>query len=253
MNAFHLFAGAGGGILASLLLGHEIIGANEIDKYCCDILRQRQIDKCLPDFPIWQMDIREFNERIAPTYAGMVDLLCGGFPCQPFSVAGKGRGKGDRRNMWPATLDAMRIIRPTFCFFENVPGLRSHPYYTQILFDLRNEGYDAHDGILSAGDCGATHKRDRLWIFANSTGDGYGESFQGGKTEGEKLSCLEQSGSRGTGKVGGRFWWSGEPGIPRVDDGVANWMERTKATGNGQIPIVAAVAETILMRSFEGD
>ena len=259
MNAFHLFAGAGGGILASLLLGHKIIGANEIDGYCCDVLRQRQIDGCLPEFPIWNMDIREFNERIAPTYAGMVDILCGGFPCQPFSVAGKGRGKGDRRNMWPATLNAVRIIRPTFCFFENVPGLRRHPYYTQILFDLCIEGYFTHDGILSAGDCGATHKRERLWIMAYSHSDGL-FSIQS-QNVGTKRKQNEA-------QVGGDYWkfftlgqagsplctreWDAPPEPTRVVDGIPYQLERLKCLGNGQVPIVAAVAETILMRSFEG-
>ena len=172
MNTFHLFAGAGGGILASLLLGHKIIGANEIDGYCCDVLRQRQIDKCLPEFPIWNMDIREFNERIAPTYAGMVDLLCGGFPCQPFSVAGKKRGSDDAKNMWPATFESVRIIKPSFCLFENVPNLSTFPYYTEILCALSGAGYTLHSCFLSSYQTDGNVVNKRLWLAAKATGKG---------------------------------------------------------------------------------
>ena len=168
MKHLSLFTGAGGGELGAVLLGWHTIGAVEWDEYCCKVLRQRQIDGCLEDFPIWNMDIRDFNARVAASYTGMVDVLSAGFPCQPFSVAGKRKGADDERNMWPATCDIIRITRPPYAFLENVPGLISCGYIGNILSDLAKIGYDAKWTCLSAADCGAPHKRERLWIVAHA-------------------------------------------------------------------------------------
>ena len=180
MNELSLFSGAGGGLLGTVhLLGWTPVGYVEIDDYCCRVLEARIRDGLLPEAPIWQGDIRAFNARIAPAYRRKVDVITAGFPCQPFSVAGKRGGEDDERNMWPATVECIRIVRPRYCFMENVPGLVSSRYFATILGDLAESGFDARWRVLSAAELGAPHRRKRLWIVAVNT------------------DCIEQGAERG--------------------------------------------------------
>lgn len=168
MRELSLFSGAGGGLLGSKLLGWTTVGYVEYEEYCQKVLRQRIADGILDAAPIFG-DIRKFiSEGYADAYQGMVDIVTGGFPCQPFSVAGKGLGEADPRNMWPETLDVLRRIRPKYAFLENVPGLIQKPYFRVILRQIAESGYDCRWGVLGASDVGANHRRKRLWIFANA-------------------------------------------------------------------------------------
>lgn len=122
MNELSLFTGAGGGILGTTLLGFKVIGAVEIDEYCQKVIVQRQRDGILERFPVFT-DIRLFiSSGCAELYRGVTDVITAGFPCQPFSVAGKQRGERDERNMWPATRDVISIVEPRFVLLENVPA-----------------------------------------------------------------------------------------------------------------------------------
>jgi len=171
MNEIHLFAGAGGGLLGSRLLGHRVIGAVEINEYCCRVLEQRQRDGMLERFPIFQTDIRDFiRYGYAELYKGRCDIVSGGFPCQPFSSSGELLGESDPRNMWPATIECIRIIRPRFAFLENVPNLLTFSYFGTILSNLAKAGYDARWGLFSACAVGAPHTRERLFILAYANG-----------------------------------------------------------------------------------
>src|SRR3990167_11503320 len=111
MNELSLFTGAGGGVLGSKLLGHRIIGYVEYEPYCQEILKQRIADGILDAAPIFG-DIRKFiSEGYAESYQGMVDVVTAGFPCQSFSVAGKRLGEKDHRNMWPQTIECVRLVQ----------------------------------------------------------------------------------------------------------------------------------------------
>ena len=168
MNELSLFTGAGGGVLGTKLLGWETIGYVEYENYCQKILKQRIADGFLDAAPIFG-DVRRFiSEGYAKEYQGMVDVITAGFPCQPFSVAGKGLGVDDPRNMWPQTIEVIRTVRPRFALLENVPGLLTHEYTRQIFGELAESGYDCRWQIISAAEVGAPHKRDRLWIMAHS-------------------------------------------------------------------------------------
>ncbi|MAG24765.1 DNA cytosine methyltransferase [Candidatus Pacearchaeota archaeon] len=294
MRELSLFTGAGGGLLASILLGWRCVGAVEIDSYCCQVLAQRQTEGHLDEFPIWNMDIREFNQRVAPQYQGMVDVITAGFPCQPFSTAGKGLGEADERNMWPATIDALRIVRPEFALLENVPALLAHEYARTIYRDLAESGFDARWRVLSAAELGAPHLRKRLWIVAadanskqehteHSRPDRHceqqGRPIAGGteasrQTNGETCynnvsrhgQTVADSDRKGLedGTQGHRQaeeddpqrlrlpaqrhggWWEVEPDVGRVANEVASRLDRLRALGNGQVPIVAATAWRIL-------
>lgn len=251
MLELSLFTGAGGGLLGTKLLGWRCVGAVEFAEYPCKVLAQRQTDGVLDDFPIWHMDIREFNRRIAPTYTGLVDVISAGFPCQPFSVAGKQRGADDERNMWPATIECIRIVRPRFCLLENVPGLISNGYLATVLGDLAACGYDARWRVLSAAELGAPHKRDRLWIAAIRGGD-VADAAHGGDMRGygRMENAKQQYDTGRSAENGCGQWWAAEPGVGRVANGVAARVDRLKAIGNGQVPAVAATAWRLLMETL---
>lgn len=166
MNELSLFSGAGGGLLGTKLLGWNPIGYVEWDDYCQRVIAQRIKDGFLPDAPIFG-DIRAFaSSGCAELYRGVTDVISAGFPCQPFSVAGKQKGADDERNMWPATAEVIGIVRPRFILLENVPGIRG--YLPVVVRDLRRLGYEvSRPLILGADDVGAPHRRKRIWIVAN--------------------------------------------------------------------------------------
>ena len=245
-----LFAGAGGGLLASLLLGHTPVGYVEWNDYRQRIIAQRIADGILPDAPIFG-DIRAFiRDGYAAAYTGLVDVVTAGFPCQPFSIAGNGAGADDERNMWPETAECIRIIRPRYCLLENVPGLLSHRYYGEILKDLASLGYDANWGVLSACALGAPHTRERLFILAYTD-----EKRCRGRSIGERSSasvgrrdpCKRAQGSPQTGSFfRPTLWDTTEADILGLDDGVGAKLERIAATGDGQVPAVVAAAWHLL-------
>ena len=169
MNELSLFTGAGGGVLGTKLLNNwRSVGYVEWDKYCQKIISQRIEDGFLDEAPIFG-DIDHFiKSGSAKKYAGYVDVVTAGFPCQPFSVAGKQKGQDDERNKWPQTLQCIRDVRPRYALLENVPGLLNSGYFGEILTSLAQAGYDARWCVLGADDVGAPHRRKRLWIKATS-------------------------------------------------------------------------------------
>lgn len=170
MNELALFAGAGGGILASYLLGWRTVCAVERDAYAAQVLAQRQNDGILEAFPIWS-DITSFDGK---PWQGIVDVISGGFPCQDISSAGKGAGiEGERSGLWSEMARIIGEVRPRYVFVENSPMLVSRGL-TRVIRDLAKMGYEAQWARFSASNFGAPHIRDRLWIVAytNSTADG---------------------------------------------------------------------------------
>ena len=166
LRTMHLFAGAGGGILADLLLGHQPVCAVEINQYCQQVLSARQKDGCFPWFPIFA-DVTQFDGR---PWRGVVDVVSGGFPCQDISAAGKGAGiDGERSGLWKEFARIICEVQPRFVFVENSPMLTVRGL-GRVLGDLAAMGYDAEWGVLGADAVGAPHKRDRIWIVAHSAG-----------------------------------------------------------------------------------
>lgn len=122
LNELALFAGAGGGILGSRLLGWRTVCAVEFDRYARDVLLARQNDGCLDPFPIWD-DVRTFDGR---PWRGIVDVVSGGFPCQDISAAGAGAGiEGEKSGLWSEMARVIREVRPRYAFIENSPMLTS--------------------------------------------------------------------------------------------------------------------------------
>jgi DNA (cytosine-5)-methyltransferase 1 len=201
MNELALFAGSGGGIIGGHLLGWRTICAVERDAYAAAVLAQRQNDGILEAFPIWS-DVTTFDGK---PWAGIVDIISGGFPCQDISVAGKGAGiTGQRSGMWKEFLRIICDIQPRFVFVENSPMLTSRGLGV-VLGDLASAGYDTEWMCLSAAEIGANHARDRIWILGHS--NDYGQitaevirsATQGGhdcKTWAQQASQLERPGEQ---------------------------------------------------------
>jgi DNA (cytosine-5)-methyltransferase 1 len=171
LKELSLFSGAGGGLLGTThLLGWETVCYVEWDDYAAKVLQARIADGFLHDAPIWS-NVRTFD---AHAWRGCVDVISAGFPCQPFSGAGKMGAGLDERNGWPDTARIIRDIRPQYVYLENVAGLlaKSHGYFGTVLSELAALGYDVKWEVLSAADCGAPHRRDRLWIHGHANGNG---------------------------------------------------------------------------------
>jgi DNA (cytosine-5)-methyltransferase 1 len=153
-----LFSGIGGFALAARWSGFETVQFVEIEPYA-----QKVLAKNFPDVPIHD-DIKTFK---ADEFCG-VGLLTGGYPCQPFSLAGERRGKEDDRHLWPEMLRIIREARPDWVLAENVAGHVSMGL-DEVLSDLENEGYTTQPLIIPACAKDARHRRDRVWIVARNT------------------------------------------------------------------------------------
>jgi DNA (cytosine-5)-methyltransferase 1 len=248
MNELALFAGAGGGILGGQLLGWRTVCAVEIDAFCREVLLRRQLDGCLPRFPVWD-DVRTFDGR---PWRGCVDVISGGFPCQDISCAGKGAGlDGQRSGLWREFARIIGEIRPAFAFVENSPMLTLRGF-ARILADLAALGYDARWGVVSAADaiwlngtpC-LDHLRERIFIRAHAQCPEWREMGNPNAKQCEKQcgAIAETPQQCGIGRAG---WWESEPAVGRVADGMAYRVDRLSAIGNGQVPAVAKLASELL-------
>mgnify|MGYP003110362378 CR=1 FL=1 len=135
----------------------------EIEAFCCANLVAKTEEGRMDNAPIWT-DLKTFPAR---EFRGKISGLCGGYPCQPFSSAGKRKGEKDPRHLWPYLLKHVRAIRPVWCFWENVAGHTTMGLW-RVLSDLEEEGYRCAWGIFSAEEVGAPHQRKRVFILAYS-------------------------------------------------------------------------------------
>ena len=319
MNTMHLFAGGGGGLLADLILGHTPIVAVEWDKNACRVLRDRAADGWFPGLHVYEGDVRVFDPS---DYAGRVDCIAAGFPCQDISVAGSqlGVGEGTRSGLYREVLRIADIVRPRYLFLENVAAILANEHLGTVLGDLAARGFDARWCCLEASGVGAPHKRDRWWMLAslaNASGgrlsepceremeqprraevvcsglDSHSNRERQLQPQGIKqdergrsgdlcadvadanpprfqellsspvpggprpsLWCLDAGRREGPikpdmGLLADELaphvdWWSEEPDVGRVAEGIPNRGARLKMLGNGQVPLQAATAWKLL-------
>jgi len=138
MKSVELFAGGGGLAMGVSLAGFESLAVIEWDRWACDTIRENQKRgyPVVADWPLWEGDVREFDWSLIPEG---IDLLAGGPPCQPFSMGGKHQAYGDKRDMFPATVEVVQALRPKSFIIENVKGLTRSSfanYYQYILLQL---------------------------------------------------------------------------------------------------------------------
>lgn len=274
MNVLGLCAGIGG-----LELGIKIAEPSarticyvEYDRHAQSVIKARIRDKSLDDAPIWD-DVKTFDGK---PWRGLVDVLCGGYPCQPFSLAGKYRlGDRDPRHLWPHIAKIIDDVRPKRCFFENVAGHLSLGF-RQVADELFALGYQVTAGIFTASEVGAPHERERLYIMANADESG---TWLQCKTvhAGNGSACkTNQSGRQARNAlcsvrampmgyrlqafppgIDDKEGWAPysdtkiEPTVLGMADGISRRVDRLARLGNAVCPLVAAYAWRTLQTAFD--
>lgn len=245
-----LFAGIGGLDLGLERAGMECRWQVEIDDYCNKIL-----SKHWPDVPKYK-DVREVGKENLEA----VDLICGGFPCQPVSIAGQKRGCKDERWLWEEFIRIICDIEPRWVLIENVRNLlsiESGRLFGGILKDLAKGGYNVQWRVLGANDLGAFHKRERVFILA------YPKSFRLEATSIWKGNDCESSVKKpdewelflpipaGAHYIDER-WKNFESVVCGDDDGIPHRVDRLKALGNAVVPQVAEYVGRCIMEFDKG-
>ena len=278
MNGLALCAGVGGlerGI-ESIFNRYKTVCYVEGEAYAASCLISQMEKGWVDEAPIWS-NVRTFDGN---PWRGKVDIVSGGFPCQPFSQAGKQKGTEDKRHLWPEISRIIGEIRPSIVILENVPNVTD--IAGSIIFaDLAKMGYNSSWGIVRASDANAPHRRARFFsisIDPNTYNDGLPISIfkedchdrifaEGGLERSfiERL-CSNVSNSNSKSKSNSTIYveerrifqkstwiienWIPEPGMGRMADGVANWMDRLRACGNGVVPQQAKLALEILICKY---
>ena len=271
-----LFSGIGGFSLGlEATGGFETVAFCDYDSYCQKILR-----KHWPWVTIYD-DIKELNhEKLNSNGHTKIDIITGGYPCQPFSIAGRQKGEQDPRHVWPEMFRLVKELRPTWVIGENVSGHVKLGLDT-VLENLESEGYSARTFSISASSIGANHQRERIWIVANSGCSwGSGSEFQRkneNEIKKENANQFERSSSSSQSNmvysdserlekwesIGENFsqeyqtligadWWSIEPDVGRVANGVPKRVDRLKSLGNSLVPhIPYYIGMSILQNTLE--
>jgi DNA (cytosine-5)-methyltransferase 1 len=293
LRILDLFSGIGGFSLGLERAGMRTVAFCEIDPFCRQVLAKRWPDVACHD----DVSTMQFSE-------GMADVVCGGFPCQDVSLAGKRAGlSGKRSGLYRELVRAIRVVRPHHAIMENVAALLSDGMGT-VLGDLAESGLDLEWDCIPANAIGAPHERDRVWIVAHANREGRPQSPLSGNefrvrpgdcpealsaTEDASDASREQVGPAGQSRIDGGLvptdsfawirrkaertradpygarlafregftgnaWeelstaqrnaiederqsvWPDEPALSGMDDGIPDWMDRVKATGNAVVP-----------------
>jgi DNA (cytosine-5)-methyltransferase 1 len=274
MNVLDLFSGIGGFSLGLERAGMRTVAFCEIDPFA-----RRVLAKHWPGVPLYD-DVRSLTaERLAADGIA-VDVICGGFPCQDISVAGRGAGiDGERSGLWSEYARIVGEIRPRYVIVENVAALLSRGL-DRVLGDLAALGFDAEWHCIPASAVGAPHRRDRLWLVAYPTCEGRRQagrdtaghsqadgSWSGNRSghagpalagaNGARLSVAWPQSLRENGRDARRMsaasrWWATEPDVGRVAHGVPGRVDRLRGLGNAVVPQIPEIIGRAIM-STVGD
>jgi len=276
-----LFSGIGG-----FSLGLEATGGFETKAFCDIEKYPRQVlQKHWPHVKQYE-DIKELNyERLKADGIDSIDIITGGYPCQPFSIAGRQKGEQDPRHLWPEYFRLVKELRPTWVIGENVSGHIKLGLDT-VIEDLESEDYSVRPFSISASSIGANHQRERIWILAHSRRSQWPRAELRGENENEtrqenanqferssstsevdvadtnderlqrqwqsrnqftpRFNSSSESSEEGQRTVG-QGWWESEPNMGRVAHGIPKRVDRLKSLGNSLVPqIPYYIGKTIL-------
>lgn len=239
LNVLSLFTGIGGLDLGLQRAGMTVIGQVEIDPFCRSVLARHW-----PEVP------RHDDVHTCPSWwmgatRPRVDVVAGGFPCQPVSQAGKERAQKDERWLWPAMVDVITTIRPEWIIWENVPGLLTHGLDI-VHRDIVGLGYRHRVGWITACAVDAPHLRRRLLGVAHAPCQGRpARRTTAGVANIPDPTRMWTEPSRGSG-------WPDEPGVDRVAYGIPRRMDRCRALGNAVVPQIAEYIGRLIIQSGSG-
>ena len=251
MRGLSLFSGIGGLDLAFEAAGGTVAAMCEIEPYCRKVLQ-----KHWPDVPLFE-DVR----RLRAEDVGTVDIIYGGFPCQPFSVAGNQKGRDDDRYLWPEFSRLVGELRPLWVVGENVPGIL-HLAADDVCADLEHKGYEVGIWDYEAAAVGAPHRRERFFFVAHAgrgmfTRGAVKRAFRGEHETGAAPDAKRPSGApvpdakskrreeqqelsislqKRISAISCLCGWEPEPGVGRVANGIPNRVDRLRALGNAVVP-----------------
>ena len=242
LKVLDLFSGIGG-----FSLGLERTGGFETVAFCeIEDFPRRVLAKHWPKVPCYE-DVRTLTaDQLRADGTARVDVLTGGFPCQDLSLAGKRAGlAGERSGLWSEIVRLIGELRPSYVIVENVANLLAGPsnrrggWFGRVLGDLAALGYDAEWHCIQAGDLGAAHIRDRVWITA----------YVPDASQERRLECWGQQFQKSRAPAGDIHSFSDEPMPARVVDGVPNRMDRVGACGNAVVPQIPELIGRAILES----
>ncbi len=264
--------------LESRIDGFRTICHVESEAYAASLIIKKIQEGTIHEAAVWS-NVKTFNGE---PWRSKVDIITGGFPCQPHSSAGKLLGKDDPRNLWPDVKRIISEVRPRIIFLENVSNI-NNTIAPSIVGELAQMGFNAAWCVVRASDVGAPHRRARWFIMAHTHGKSSNEELQRThreipskskrlRTRKDEREAWCESWGEGSYDVNNPYnsnepnmqinesfegspelkqitfeqWWAVKPGMGREVDGVANWVDRLRGCGNGVVPQQAAYAFDIL-------
>jgi len=266
--------------------GYRTVCFVERNSFAAAALVARMADTSLAAAPVWD-DLRSFDGH---PWRGRVHIVSAGYPCQPFTLSGLRRGQDDPRHLWPQVARIVGEIAPEWCFFENVPGHLTLGF-RDVVSDLKRMGYRVAARVVSAAEVGGAHIRERLFILAHADLQRQRKSgLHSGRPRGSEIPHRSESDRQtgghqersqrldavlghpdrfgldaspvpvfapGPGEF--RLWGKAldarpglKPCLQRLDDGLANGLDRSAAVGNGVVPMAAASAYAYLKEALRG-
>lgn len=236
MKSIELFAGIGGIALAAEWAGIETVAFCEREHFCKKVL-----NKHWPNVPVFD-DVRTLNRKVLEdqgviAHGGSVDIISGGYPCQPFSSPGKRKGENDDRNLWPEVKRLLKEIRPTWFVGENVAGHIALGLDT-VLYDLENIGYSWESFVIPAAAVGANHERFRVFIVAYSNSKSEFQTHTTIGSIGNIRNTRENFTWSTRREISGIHWKTHQPAVCRMDDGISRKLDKDRliALGNAVVP-----------------
>ena len=277
MKLLDLFSGIGGFSYGLEKTGFQTVAFCEMDKYCKLVLQKH-----------WKgtkiySDVKEITkERLEADGVELPEIITGGFPCQPFSIAGKQKGTNDDRHLWPEMFRIIKELKPRWIIGENVRGIvniQDGVVFETVCTDLESEGYEVQAFNIPAAGVGAPHRRERIWIVANSRrtlrqgtelreknenetrkedADQHQRSSSSPEpnvanaSAGRRASQKTEVSTRGNG-IEHQSWWQSEPDVGRVANGISGRVHRLRALGNSIVPKIAEEIGRAIMKAEADD